>query len=71
MKTITNQTRTLYKYDGKYYQVSNKDKLDIMDIIIDGRDYNFKLIESNHDIFDMSFVAPELYCILEEVTIQD
>lgn len=71
MKIITNQTRTIYKYSGKYYQVSNKDKLDIMDIIIDGRDYNFKLIESNHDIFDMSFVAPELYCILEEVTMQD
>jgi hypothetical protein len=46
--------------------VSNRRILEVGDVIIDGRDYNFKLMESNQDILDMSSVAPELYVILEE-----
>lgn len=68
MKIITHQIDTLYRHDGKFYKTSNKDYIDVGDILIDGRDYNFKLMESNQDLFDMSFVAPELYVILEEVT---
>jgi hypothetical protein len=67
MKIITGQVDTLYKYDNKFYKASNKNRLEINDVFIDGRDYNFKLVESNHDVWDMSYVAPELYCILEEV----
>ena len=71
MKIITHQTNTLYRYNNKFYKVSSRSALEVGDIVIDGRDYNFKLMESDHDIFDMSFVAPELYCILEETTIQN
>jgi hypothetical protein len=51
--------------------MSSRSALEVGDIVIDGRDYNFKIMESSHDIFDMSYVAPELYCILEETTIQN
>lgn len=66
MKIITHQIDTLYRYNNKFYKVSNRRILEVGDIIIDGRDYNFKLMESNQDILDMSSVAPELYVILEE-----
>jgi hypothetical protein len=71
MKIITHQIDTLYRYNGKFYKVSNRNTIAGGDIIIDGRDYNFKLIESNQDVFDMSFVDPALYVILEETTIQN
>ena len=71
MKIITHQIDTLYRYNNKFYKASRRSNLEVGDVVIDGRDYNFKLMESSHDIFDMSFVAPELYCILEEVTIQN
>lgn len=64
---IVSETKTLYKCDNKFYICSNKKHLEINDMFIDLRDYQFKVIESNHDIYDMSFVAPELYIILEEV----
>lgn len=41
------------------------------DIFIDGRDYCFKVIENEHDLIDVSFMAPEMYYILEEVTVQN
>jgi hypothetical protein len=66
MKIITHQIDTLYRYNNKFYKVSSRRILEVGDIIIDGRDYNFKLMESNQDILDMSSVAPELYVILEE-----
>jgi hypothetical protein len=71
MKIITHQIDTLYRYNNKFYKVSSRKNLFGGDIIIDGRDYNFKLMESSQDVFDMSFVAPELYVILEETTIQN
>jgi hypothetical protein len=71
MQIITKQVDTLYRYKNKFYKASNKNMLEINDVFIDGRDYNFKLVESNHDVWDMAYVAPELYCILEEVTVQN
>lgn len=69
MKLIAHQMDTYYKYNGKFYTVSERKKFRINDIFIDGRDYGVKVIESAQDIFDMSFTAPELYVILEEVAI--
>jgi hypothetical protein len=66
MKIITHQIDTLYRYNNKFYKVSGRNDLEVGDVVIDGRDYNFKLMESNQDLFDMSFVDPELYVILEE-----
>ena len=71
MVYITNQINTYYMYDGKFYKCSERKHFELGDIFFDGRDYQCKLIGTNHDLFDMSFVAPELYCILEEVTVQN
>jgi hypothetical protein len=71
MKIITHQVETLYRYNGKFYKVSSKSMLEVGDVVIDGRDYNFKVMESNQDVMDMSYIAPELYYILEEVTVQN
>jgi hypothetical protein len=71
MVHITNQINTYYKYNGKFYKISERKHFELGDIFFDGRDYEFKLIGTTHDLFDMSFVAPELYYILEEVTIQN
>ncbi len=71
MKIITHQTNTLYRYNNKFYKASSRSVLEVGDIIIDGRDYSFKLMESTQDVWDMSYVALELYCILEETTIQN
>lgn len=71
MKIITHQVETLYRYNGKFYKVSSKSMLEVGDVVIDGRDYNFKVMESNQDVIDMSYIAPELYYILEEVTVQN
>lgn len=71
MKLIAHQVKTYYKYDGKFYYVSDRKNLRINDVFIDGRDYGVKVIESEQDIFDMAFVDPELYVILKETTIQN
>lgn len=71
MKIITHQIDTLYRYNNKFYKVSSRSNLEVGDIVIDGRDYNFKIMESTQDVLDMSFVDPELYVILEETTIQN
>jgi hypothetical protein len=60
-----------YEYNGKFYKASDRKTLRINDIFIDGRNYGVKIIEDEQDIFDMSFVDPELYLILEEATIQN
>jgi hypothetical protein len=54
-------------YDGKFYKTSKRKHFELGDIFMDGRDRQAKLIGTNHDIFDMSFIDPELYIILEEV----
>lgn len=71
MNIITHQIDTLYRYNNKFYKVSGRKNLEVGDILIDGRDYNFKRMECSQDIIDMSYVAPELYCVLEEVTVQN
>ena len=70
MKLVAHQIQTYYKYNGKFYTVSDRKDFRINDVFIDGRDYGVKVIESEQDIIDMSFTAPELYVILEETTIQ-
>lgn len=64
---IIPDTKTIYKCDNKFYTLSERKHFKINDLFIDLRDYQYKVIESNDDIFDMSFVAPELYIILEEI----
>lgn len=68
MKDITNNIQTYYRYNGKFYTRSDRKDFRLGDIFIDGRDYGVKVIESEQDIFDMAFTAPELYVILEEAT---
>ena len=64
---IIPDTKTIYKCDNKFYTLSERKHFEINDLFIDLRDYQYKVIESNNDIVDMSFVAPELYIILEEI----
>lgn len=65
---VVSDTRTIYKCGNKFYTYSERKNLEINDLFIDLRDCQFKVIESNHDIWDMSYVAPELYIIMDEVT---
>ena len=69
MKDITTHIKTYYRYNGKFYIVTERKRFMIGDIFIDGRDYGVKIIDDEQDIFDMSFIDPELYVVLEEVTI--
>ena len=71
MRDVAGKIRTYYEYNGKFYTVSNRRNLRLNDMFIDGRDYGVKIIEAEKDLFSMSFVDPELYVILEEVTIQN
>jgi len=71
MKDITNRIQTYYNYNGKFYTVSNRKDFRLNDIFIDGRDYGVKVIDSTQDYIDVAFMAPELYVILEEVTVQN
>ena len=67
MKIVTYNIRTYYEYNGKVYNVSDRKMLRINDLFLDCRDYGAKIIEDEQDIIDMSYVAPELYVILEEI----
>lgn len=71
MKNITSKTQSYYGYNGKFYTVSRRTDFRINDVFFDGRDYGIKIVETENDLFDMSFVDPELYVILEEVTVQN
>jgi hypothetical protein len=71
MKDITNKIQTYYRYNGKFYMVSERKDFRFHDIFIDGRDYGVKIIESEHDLVSVAYMAPELYVILEEVTVQN
>ena len=71
MKDITNKIHTYYRYSGKFYTVSERKDFRINDIFLDGRDYGVKVIEDMQDLFDTAYMAPELYIILEEVTVQN
>lgn len=71
MKIITDKIRMCYSYNGKFYKVSDRKTLRVNDIFLDCRDYGVKTIEDEQDIFDMSYVDPDLYVILEETTVQN
>ena len=71
MRDITNQIQTYYRYNGKFYTVSNRKEFHLGDIFIDGRDYGVKIINSEQDYVSVAYMAPELYCILEEATVQN
>ena len=71
MKIISEKIHTFYNYNGKFYSISDRKTPRVNDILIDGRDYSVKIIEDEQDIIDMSYVAPELYVILEEITKQN
>lgn len=71
MKDITSKTQSYYRYNGKFYSVSQHTNLRINDVFFDGRNYAVKMIENEQDLVDMSFVDPELYVILEEATVQN
>ena len=63
---IALDTKALYKCENKFYTLSDRKSLQINDLFFDIRDCQYKIIESQNNIVDMSFVAPELYIILEE-----
>ena len=71
MKIISQDVRTFYKYDGKYYCPSERKSFALNDIFVDFRDGNMKMVQSNKDLVDTSFMAPEWYYIVEEATIQN
>lgn len=64
---IASEIKPFYKCENKFYTLSDRKHFQINDLFFDIRDCRYKIIESNHDIFDMSFVDPELYIILEEI----
>lgn len=76
MRNIDNQIQGYYKdskenlyakYNDKLYAVSSRKSFCLNDIFCDLRDEHIKIVESERDLVDMSFIAPELYIILEEV----
>lgn len=69
MKNITSKTESYYRYNGKFYTVSRRTDFRINDVFFDGRNYSIKIIETEEDLVDAAYIAPELYVILEEVTI--
>ena len=71
MRNINDQIQTYYRYNGKFYAPSERKNLRVNDIFIDGRDYGVKIVEDMEDLLDLMYMAPELYIILEEVTIQN
>lgn len=71
MRDITSNIQTYYGYNGKFYIVSDRKSFRMNDIFIDGRDYGVKIIESEQDLINVSYMAPELYVILKEATIQN
>ena len=71
MKDITSKTESYYRYNGKFYTVSRRTDFRLNDVFFDGRNYSIKIIETEQDLVDVSFMAPELYVILEEVTVQN
>jgi hypothetical protein len=68
-KDITDKIETYYKYNRKFYKVSNRKCFRLNDIFLDCRDFGVKMIETENDLINAVCIAPELYVILEEVTI--
>jgi hypothetical protein len=71
MKIVSHQIHTYYEYNGNFYKVSDRKDFRLNDVFIDGRDYGVKIIESEQDLLDTAYMAPECYVILEKITIQN
>ena len=71
MKDITNHIKTYYRYNGKFYTVSSRKDFRLNDIFLDGRDYGVKMVETENDLINAMCIAPEMYVILKEVTIEN
>lgn len=71
MKNVTNQIQTYYRYNGKFYTVSARKDFRLNDIFLDCRDYGAKIIETENDLINAMCIAPELYVILKEITIEN
>ena len=71
MKDITNHIQTYYRYNGKFYTISNRRDFRLNDIFLDGRDYGVKMVETENDLINAMCIAPELYVILKEVVIEN
>lgn len=69
MKDITNYIQTYYRYNGKFYIVSNRRDFRLNDIFLDCRDFGIKIVETESDLINVVCMAQELYVILEEATI--
>ena len=69
MKYINNLAKPGYMYNGIFYTQSKRKHFCINDIFIDIRDCCTKMIETEKDLFSMSFVDPELYVILEKTIV--
>ena len=71
MKDITNYIQTYYRYNGKFYKVSSRRDFRLNDMLLDGRDYGVKIVETENDLINAMCIAPEMYVILKEVTVQN
>ena len=71
MTDISNQIQILYRYNGKIYVSSRRKDFKMYDLFIDCRDFNYKIIDSENDLIKMVNRTPELYILLDEVTIQN
>lgn len=80
MRIINDQIQGCYKdskenlyikYNNKMHITNDRKELHMGDIFCDLRDECFKIVESQDDLFEMSFIDPKLYHICEEVTVQN
>lgn len=71
MRDITDKIQTYYRYNGKFYTISNRKDFRLNDIFLDGRDYGVKIVETENDLINAMCMAPEFYIILKEATVQD
>lgn len=61
-------TRQSFIFDNYIYGIDNEDRdLKINDILYDSRTSDFIQIESEKDIIEFGFVAPELYFLLKQI----
>ena len=67
MKEINNSEIVyVMQYNNKSYICSDRKKFIVGDIFFDRRCDEYRQIETEKDICNMSFTAPECYIILEE-----
>lgn len=68
MKEIGNEElKMIIQYKNKLYIASKRTDFRIGDIYFDYRDGFYKEIETQKDANDMNYMAPELFCLLDEI----